>query len=152
MTFLQMLVFKGCYMMVWTASWSMARWSFLGGGRLSLFSDYSTEWRRQILSQKATPCLITKDPTGVINDRVSMGLVQLSVNACLVPSAELKTYCCCTHYTYILIHSEPWQQLKNTSILQTRNCGHLFCLVISEFLGTQATFPLRFPPTKTKNI
>lgn len=97
-------------------------------------------------------CSLIRDPVRVINDWASVGLKQLSVSSCLILSAELKTYCCCKHHIYILNHPKSWQQLKNLSISQTNNCGHLFCLVVSELLGTQVMFPPVFQLQRLKYI
>lgn len=41
---LKMPVFEGYHLMVWAASWSMARLCYLGGGKLLLFFNYCAGW------------------------------------------------------------------------------------------------------------
>lgn len=95
-------------------------------------------------------CLVIRDPVGAIDDWASVGLTQLLVSTCLILSAELKTYCCCKHHIYILNYPKSWQQLKNHGISQTNNYGYLFCLAISELLGTQIMFSHVFSNYKDK--
>lgn len=137
---------------VWIDSWSTARWYFLGGGRLSLFSDYRTELRWHLPLRRQL-CLLIRDPYGVIDDWASVELRQRLVSTCLILSAELKTYCCCKHHICSLNHPKKSQQLKKDhGISQTTDCGYLFCLVISEVLGTQVMFSPVFSNYKNWNI